>query len=125
MPLPQIKNRKSSYRENPPYSESVFSQLQETRTEFRDTRKEINQRMDRIERRMDNLEEKLDSTRRELNANINEDDKIDRLADKIDELHKEIKSSTNHGQIAAISTVGVGVSAVSITLGVLYTLLFK
>ena len=83
------------------------------------TRTELNARMDRIERRQDKLEEKLETTRKELNG------RIDKLSDKIDDLHKEIKSSSNHGQIATISSVGIGLSAVSITLGVLYALIFK
>ena len=90
------------------------------------TRTELNSRMDRIERRQDKLDEKIDKldekingTRKELNG------RIDKLSDKIDDLHKEIKSSSNHGQIATISSVGIGLSAVSITLGVLYALIFK
>ncbi|MBR4642044.1 MAG: hypothetical protein IKO74_04895 [Selenomonadaceae bacterium] len=61
----------------------------------------------------------LRETRKELNALMGkQDEKIDRLASKID-------AFSNHGQIATISSVGIGLSAVSITLGVLYTLFFK
>ena len=104
MPAPQINNRVST-RERPTYSEMIWQQLQDTKTEIKDTRKELNARMDRIERRMDQLEHNLEATRQELNANIKD-------------LRKDIQSSTNHGQIATISTVGIA-------LGVLYSLLFK
>ena len=108
------------------------------------TRTELNARMDRIERRQDKLEEKLETTRKEVTARMDKQDakidkldekvnetrkelngRIDKLSDKIDDLHKEIKSSSNPGQIATISSVGIGLSAVSITLGVLYALIFK
>ena len=84
----------------------------ELRVEIKDTRKELNARIDRMENRIDKIEEKIDANQKELN------DRIDRLVNKID-------SSSNHGQIATISAVGIGVSTVSITLGVLYALLFK
>lgn len=128
MPTPQIKP-KNSYRE-PTYTEQVFTQFQETRTELNQrmdriersldtTRKELNQRMDRIEHRMDKLEEKLETTRRELNARMDkQEEKIERLADKIDAMHNELKSSTGHISIANISTVGIA-------LGVLYSILSK
>ena len=88
--------------------------------------KDLGNRMDRLERRQDRLEEKLEITRQEFNNRMDKQDaKIDKLSDKIDDLHKEIKSSSNHGQIATISSVGIGLSAVSITLGVLYALIFK
>ena len=97
------------------FNESNFSQEQE-----------LGKRMDRLERRQDHLEEKLEITRQEFNNRMDKQDaKIDKLSDKIDDLHKEIKSSSNHGQIATISSVGIGLSAVSITLGVLYALIFK
>ena len=111
MPAPQINNRVST-RERPTYSEMIWQQLQDTKTEIKDTRKELNARMDRIERRMDQFEHNLEATRKEFNL------RMDKLADKIDAMHNEIKSSTNHGQIATISTVGIA-------LGVLYSLLFK
>ena len=118
MAEPSLRGRTRS-AENSSYNESVFDQLKEMKNEARENRNELNARMDRIERRMDRLEqnidklnEKIDETRRELST------KIDKLADKID-------SSSNHGQIATISSIGVGLSAVSITLGVLYALIFK
>ena len=84
----------------------------ELRTELKETRKELNSRIDKLEARMDKQDEKIDNYQKELNA------RIDKLSDKID-------ASSNHGQIATISSVGIGLSAVSITLGVLYTLFFK
>lgn len=104
MPAPQI-NGKSQTRERPTYTEMLWEQLQDTKAEVKDTRKELNQRMDRLEHRMDRLEEELKSTRQELNANIND-------------LRKVMQSSTNHGQIATISTVGIA-------LGVLYSIFSK
>ena len=90
------------------------------------TRNELNARMDRLEHRQDKLEEKLEITRRELNARMDKQDaKIEKLADKIDKLSDKIDSSSNHGQIATITTIGIGLSAVSIAIGVLYTLLIK
>lgn len=87
------------------------------------TRNELNARMDRIERRQDKFEEKIDALDKKV------EDKIDRLdkkvEDKIDRLASKIDSSSNHGQIATISSIGIGLSAVSITLGVLYALIFK
>ena len=38
--------------------------------------------------------------------------KIDKLADKIDDMHKELKSSSNHGQIATISTIGIAIAVI-------------
>ncbi len=104
MPAPQI-NGKSQTRERPTYTEMLWEQLQDTKAEVKDTRKELNQRMDRLEHRMDRLEEELKSTRQELNANIND-------------LRKVMQSSTKHGQIATISTVGIA-------LGVLYSIFSK
>ena len=99
--------------------------------------KDLGKRMDRLEHRQDRLEEKLETTRRELNARMDkQDEKIEKLADKIDALDKKvdekidrlaskIDTSSNHGQIATITTIGIGLSGVSITLGVLYALIFK
>lgn len=98
MPAPQL-NDKIKTRERPTYTDMIWEQLQDTKTEVKDTRKELNARMDRIERRMDKLEEELKATRQELNANIND-------------LRKVIQSSTNHGQIATISTVGIALAVI-------------
>ena len=107
MPAPQI-NGKNQTRERPTYTEMLWEQLQDTKTEVKETRKELNQRMDRLEMRMDRINARLDK----------QDAKIDKLADKIDALHNEIKSSTGHISIANISTVGIA-------LGVLYSILSK
>ena len=96
---------------------------------FESTRTELNARMDRLERRQDKLEEKLErtrqelsDTRRELNARLDkQDDKIEKLADKIDRLANKIDASSSHGQIATISSVGVGLSGLSIVLAVIYS----
>ena len=84
----------------------------ELKTEIKDVRKELNETRKEFIARMDKQDAKIDELNKELNA------RIDKLADKID-------SSRNHGQIATISSVGIGLSAVSITLGVLYSLIFK
>lgn len=87
---------------------------------------DISQRMDRLEKRMDKVEEKLVKLDEKFTARMDkQDDKIDKLADKIDKLAGKIDAAQSHGQIATISSVGVGLSAVSITLGVLYSLIFK
>lgn len=100
--------RKNQTYERPTYTEILWEQLQDTKTEVKETRKELNQRMDRLETRMDRINARLDK----------QDAKIDKLADKIDALHNEIKSSTGHISIANISTVGIA-------LGVLYSILSK
>ena len=60
----------------------------ELKTELKDTRKELNARIDRLEMRLDKQEEK-----------------IDRLANKID-------SSSNHGQISNITTIGIALAVI-------------
>ena len=103
-------------------NELILAQLRDLKEGQRDLNKRmdrIDTRMDRIDTRIDKLEEKLETTRKELNARMDKQDaKIDRLVDKVD-------SFSRHGQIATISSLGVGRSAVSITLGVLYAILFK
>ena len=111
MPEPQLNGR-SRTRERPTYTDMVWEQLRDTKTEVKETRKELNARMDRLEHRMDRLEARMNN----LDAKIDETRK--ELSNKIDALHNEIKSSTNHGQIATISTVGIA-------LGVLYSILSK
>ena len=110
-----IKRERTRSSRRVTFNESNFSQEQE-----------LGKRMDRLEHRMDKLEEKVDKLDEKIDKTRNEfNGRIDKLSDKIDDLHKEIKSSSNHGQIATISSVGIGLSAVSITLGVLYALIFK
>ena len=88
------------------------------------TRTELNARMDRLEHRQDKLEEKLETTRKELNARMDkQEEKIEKLADKIDALRNDLRGGLNHGQIATISAIGVGVASASIALGVIYALL--
>lgn len=122
MPTPQLNGRTKS-RERPTYSELVWEQIQDTKTEVRETRKELNVRMDNLKEelnaRIDNLQEELKTTRQELNSRIDKlDERVDKLSDKIDALHNEIKSSANHGQIATISTLGIA-------LAVIYSLLSR
>lgn len=111
MPTPQLNGRTKS-RERPTYSELVWEQIQDTKTEVRETRKELTARIDNLKKelnaRIDKLDERVDKL----------DQRIDKLADKIDALHNEIKSSANHGQIATISTVGIA-------LAVIYSLLSR
>ena len=140
MPPTQLNN-KSQLRERPTYTDMVWEQLQDTKTEVRESRKELSARMDKLEgdvkttrqelnARMDKLESDVKTTRQELNTRMdrieqridNLDTKLDEtrkeLSNKIDALHNEIKSSTGHISIANISTVGIAI-------GVLYSLIFK
>ena len=104
----------------------ILSQLRDLKEGQRDLNKRmdrIENRMDRIENRMDKLETKIETTRQELNDKLDENRR--ELNQRMDRLENKIDASTSHGQIATISSVGVGLSAVSITLGVLYALIFK
>ncbi|MBR0260409.1 MAG: hypothetical protein IJQ85_01310 [Selenomonadaceae bacterium] len=75
--------------------------------------KDLGKRMDRLEHRQDKLEEKLDLTRRELNNRMDkQDEKIEKLADKIDKLADKIDSSSNHGQISNITTIGIALAVI-------------
>ena len=105
-PAPRERSRSS---ERFTFNELLWVQQQET-----------NKRLERVENRMDKLEAKLEAARQELNVRMDRQDarmdkieeKIDKLADKIDDLHKEIKSSSNHGQIANISTIGIALAVI-------------
>ncbi len=109
MPTPQL-DVKSPPRERPTYEEMLWEQLRDTKTEVREIRKELNARMDRLEvenratrqelnARIDKLEAEIKSMRQELNDNIND-------------LRKVVQSSTNHGQISNITTVGIAVAII-------------
>ena len=76
-------------------NEMIFMQLRD----LKESQREMNNRMDRLERRMDKLEEKIDGLDKKFDA------KIDKLASKID-------SSSNHGQIANITTVGIALAVI-------------
>ena len=103
-------------------NELILTQLRDLKEGQRD----LNKRMDRIDTRMDRLEEKLEKTRHELNARMDRiDARMDKQDDKIDRLVDKVDAFSRHGQIATISSLGIGMSAVSITLGVLYAILFK
>ena len=64
--------------------------------------KDLGTRMDRLENRMDKIEARMDKI----------DERIDKLADKIDGLRRDMNTSTNHGQIANISTIGIAVAVI-------------
>ena len=64
--------------------------------------KDLGKRMDRLENRMDKIEARMDKI----------DERIDKLADKIDGLRRDMNTSTNHGQIANISTIGIAVAVI-------------
>ena len=89
-------------------NEMILMQLRDLRESQRELKTEIKD----VRQELGATRNELNEIRKELNA------RIDKLSDKID-------SSRNHGQIATISSVGIGLSAVSITLGVLYALIFK
>ena len=84
----------------------------ELKAEIKTTRDELNKRIDRIETGMDKLESKIDENRKELN-------------NRIDKLESKMDTSTNHGQIATISTIGIGVAAASSTIALLYSMFAK
>ena len=71
-------------------------------------------------KRMDRLEKGLDNTRQELNARMDriekridkQDERIEKLADKIDKLSAKIDSSSNHGQISTITTIGIAIAVI-------------
>ena len=129
--MPQIQEE--SRQVTMSINEMILIQLRD----LKDSQREMNNRMDRIERRMDKLEDKIekqnakiekladkiDENRKELNAKIDANQK--ELNARIDKLSDKIDASSNHGQIATISTVGIGIAAVSSAIGVLYTLFFK
>ena len=52
------------------------------------------------------LRQELKDTRKELNG------RIDKLEDKIDRLAAKIDTTTNHGQIATISTGGIAIAVI-------------
>ena len=65
--------------------------------------KELGKRMDRLEHRQDRLEEKLEITRQELNKRMDKQD---------EKIESKIDSSSNHGQIANITTVGIALAVI-------------
>lgn len=69
--------------------------VRDIKGEVKDTRKELNDRMNRIEQRIDRLEERI----------AGQDAKLDRLASKIE-------SSSNHGQISTITTIGIALAVI-------------
>ena len=82
--------------------------------------KDLGKRMDRLETRMDRIENRLDTTRQEFNARLDKvdaridklDERIDKLSEKIDGLRRDMNTSTNHGQIANISTIGIAIAVI-------------
>ena len=62
----------------------------------------MDKRLDQMDKRLDRVESRMDKL----------ETKIDKLADKIDDMHKELKSSSNHGQIATISTIGIAIAVI-------------
>ena len=58
MPAPQL-NDKIKTRERPTYTDMIWEQLQDTKTEVRETRKELNQRMDKLEEKVDDFRDKV------------------------------------------------------------------
>ncbi len=86
----------------------ILTQLRDLKENQRDLKVELKD----VRQDLKETRKELDELRKEING------RIDNLANKID-------SSSNHGQTATITTIGIGLSAVSITLGVLYALIFK
>ncbi|MBR1806609.1 MAG: hypothetical protein IJ774_09545 [Selenomonadaceae bacterium] len=98
------------------YGEVTYAQYKDLQGRVDHVEKEldrVNIRLDRVERKLENLDDKIDK----LDAKIAEldkkvDAKIDKLGDKIDELRRDNKSSSNHGQIAEISTIGIALAVI-------------
>ena len=100
-------------------NEVILAQLRDLRESQRDIRAEIKDvcqelkaTRDELNHRLDKQEAKIEENRKELN------ERIDKLSGKMD-------SSANQGQIATISTIGIGVAAVSSTVALLYSLFSK
>lgn len=100
-------------------NELILAQLHDLKEGQRD----LNRRMDRIENRMDRLEKKVDDKLDRLESKMDENRK--ELNERIDKLTNKMDSSTNHGQIATISTIGIGVAVASSTIALLYSLFAK
>ena len=71
----------------------------ELRTELKETRRELNARIDKLDERINKLDEKID-------------EHISKLDNKIDGLRRDMNTSTNHGQIANISTIGIAIAVI-------------
>ena len=97
-------NQRTQSSERASFGEIMHAQYKDIQGRIDRVEKEL----DRVNVRMDRLESRMDKI----------DTRLEKLADKIDDLHKEIKSSTNHGQIATISTFGIVVA-------VIYSLLIR
>lgn len=74
--------------------------------DLKEGQRDLNQRMDRLEMRMDRLEMRFEKLDERIEANRKElNERIDRLASKMD-------SSSNHGQIATITTIGIAIAVI-------------
>ena len=81
----------------------------ELRTELKDTRRELNARIDKLDTRID----KLDARFGKVDERIDKlDERISKLDEKIDGLRRDMTTSTNHGQIANISTIGIALAVI-------------
>lgn len=94
-PAPREKNRST---ERFTFNELFLTQQQDT-----------NKRLDQMDNRLDQMDKRLDRVESRMDKL---ETKIDKLADKIDDMHKEMKSSSNHGQIATISTIGIAIAVI-------------
>ena len=83
--LAQLRDLKENQRD-------LKVELKDVRQELKETRKEFNDRLDK-------QDAKIDELRRELN------ERMDKLSNKID-------SSSNHGQISNITTIGIALAVI-------------
>lgn len=97
--MAELKTKETTRsREHASYNETTYAQYKDIQRRVDNVEKELdcgNIRLDRVERKLEKL-----------------DEKIDKVADKIDELRKEIKSSSNHGQISNITTIGIALAVI-------------
>ena len=91
----------------------ILIQLKDLKNEFRESRKELSERMSRLEKRQDKFEEQLGKTNERIER-LN--DKLDKLNEKLDgkieSLRRDTNSSSRHGQIADISTIGIALAVI-------------
>ena len=84
------------------FNDRVIADFQLTKKQL----EQIEKRLDRVENRLERLEVRTEARFEKI------DEKMDKLADKIDELRKEMKSSSNHGQISNITTIGIAIAVI-------------
>ena len=75
----------------PSYGEVIYAQY-----------KDLQGRLERVEKELDRTNMRIDRL----------ETKIDKLDQKFDDLRRDLNSSTRHGQIADISTIGIALAVI-------------